>query len=202
MKKQIITTLGALMLTAGALHGAPAEASQLNSHQPAADTYNHGGYQAAAVNVKTLPEYATIVSKVDVTSMNFRVVEDQRVIRKMLLNDAQGRTLYKTVFNKTTKQLQIYNTRSGLIFNQKVTEAPAGDVTQPSKPSVPSTPVVTPTTPEYDALSKTVDLTGYTTRVVTDNYNTRVTLFSDAQHRAQYKTIMVKRTGAIKIIRL
>lgn len=201
MKKQIITTLGALMLTTGALHGAPAEASQLNAHQPAAYTYNHGGYQAA-VNVKTLPEYATIVSKVDVSSLNFRVVEDQQVIRKMLLNNAQGRTLYKTVFNKTTKQLQIYNTRGGLILNQKVTEAPAGDVTQPSKPSVPSTPVVAPTTPEYDALSKTVDLTGYTTRVVSDNYNTRVTLFSDAQHRAQYKTIMVKRTGAIKIIRL
>lgn len=199
MKKQIISTLGAIMLTTGALHGVTAEASQFNhSQQQSSYSYNHGGYQQAAVNVKTLPEYATIVSKVDVTSLNFRVVEDQRVIRKMLLNDATGRTLYKTVFNKTTQQLQIYNTRGGLILNQAIT----ADQVQPSKPTTPSTPVVAPTTPEYDALSKTVDLTGYTTRVVSDNYNTRVTLFSDAQHRAQYKTIMVKRTGAIKIIRL
>ena len=200
MKKQIISTLGAIMLTTGALHGVTAEASQFNNSQQhqSSYNYNYGGYQAAAVDVKTLPEYATVVSKVDVTSLNFRVVEDQRVIRKMLLNDATGRTLYKTVFNKTTKQLQIYNTRSGLILNQAITS----DQVKPSKPTTPSTPVVTPTTPEFDALSKTVDLTGYTTRVVSDNYNTRVTLFSDAQHRAQYKTIMVKRTGAIKIIRL
>ncbi|AXI00860.1 hypothetical protein DV702_14785 [Sporosarcina sp. PTS2304] len=202
MKKQLISTLGALMLTTGALHGVTAEASQLNTnHQPAAYTYYQGGYQAAAVDVTTLPEYATVASKVDVTTHTVRVVEDQKVIRKMILNDSLGRTQYKTVFNKTTNHLKIINTRGAIVFNQVITEQPAPEV-KPSQPTTPSTPVVQPTTPEYDALAKTVDLTGYTTRVVTDNYNTRVTIFSDAQRHAQYKTILVKRTGAVKIIRL
>lgn len=80
------------------------------------------------------------------------------------------------------KQLQIISTRGGHVFNQVITEQPVNEVQKPSKPA---TPVVQPTTPEYDTLAKTVDLTGYTARVVTDNYNTRVTIFSDAQHHAQ-----------------
>lgn len=44
MKRQLISTLGALMLTTGALNGATAKASQLQ-HKPAHYTYNQGGYQ-------------------------------------------------------------------------------------------------------------------------------------------------------------
>ncbi|GKV64393.1 MULTISPECIES: hypothetical protein [unclassified Sporosarcina] len=191
MKKQIISTLGALMLTTGALHGINAEASPNNtsSHKAAVSHYQ-GGYnnQAAKMDVTKLPEYATIDSNVNASAFNFRVVEDQKVIRKMLLNDAQGRTQYKTIFNKTTKQLKIINTRGGMVYNQVIKEKPAAQA-KPVKPAVkPSQP--------------STDLSSYTARVVSDNYNTRVTVYTDAQNRAQYKTILVKRTGAVKTIRL
>ncbi|WP_153733082.1 hypothetical protein [Sporosarcina obsidiansis] len=198
MKKQIISTLGALMLTTGALHGVNVEASQPStSHQSAAISHYQGGYQhTASIDITTLPEYEMIATKVDVTGLNFGIVTDQPSIRKMLLNDAKGRTQYKTIYNKTTKHLKIINTRGGLVFNQVITEQPADQVQKPTKPAV------KPATPEYEALSAKVDLTGYKTRVVEDNHFKRITLFSDSQNRVQYKTIFFKRTDAVKIIRL
>ncbi|WP_301107559.1 hypothetical protein [Sporosarcina sp.] len=106
MKKQIISTLGALMLTTGVLHGISAEASPstTTNHQASVSHYQDAQHnQAVKVDVTKLPEYATIASKVNVSSFNFK--EDQKVIRKMLLNDVQGRTQYKTIYNKNTKQL-------------------------------------------------------------------------------------------------
>lgn len=184
MKKQLISTVGALMLTAGAFHGIPAEASQPVQKQHVSVAHVQGGQQAAVIDVTKLPEYAAISAKIDASAYSFKIVENQKVIRKMLLNDAQGRTQYKTIYNKNTKQLKIINTRGGLVSNETVTVKPAAPTV--NKP----------------AASGAVDLSKYTARVVTDNPNTKVTLYSDAQNRPVYKTILVKRTGAVKTIRV
>lgn len=183
MKKQIISTVGALMLTAGAFHGINAEASQPVQKQHVSVAHVQGSQQAAKIDVTKLPEYAAIASKVNASAYSFKIVENQKVIRKMLLNDAQGRTQYKTIYNKNTKQLKIINTKGGMVSNQTVTEKPAASVNKP-------------------AASGAADLSKYTARVVTDNPNTKVTLYTDAQNRPVYKTILVKRTGAVKTIRL
>lgn len=56
--------------------------------------------------------------------------------------------------------------------------------------------------PEYKTLSSTVDLKGYSVKVIEDNYNKRIALFTDGNGHKQYKTVYVKKTGYIKVIKL
>lgn len=55
---------------------------------------------------------------------------------------------------------------------------------------------------EYQNLSKTVDLSGYAAEVVVDNRGKRITLYEDANGQVKYKTILVKKTGMLKVIKL
>lgn len=55
---------------------------------------------------------------------------------------------------------------------------------------------------EYQKLSKTVDLSAYTAKIVEDNRGKRITLYKDAKGNAKYKTILVKKTGIVKVIKM
>ena len=55
---------------------------------------------------------------------------------------------------------------------------------------------------EYQKYSKTVDLSGYDATVVEDNKGKRITLYKDAKGHVKYKTILVKKTGMVKVIKM
>ncbi|MEO4055622.1 hypothetical protein AAFN87_19695 [Solibacillus sp. CAU 1738] len=50
--------------------------------------------------------------------------------------------------------------------------------------------------------NKTVDLSGYVAKVVEDNKGKRITLYKDAKGHVKYKTILVKKTGMVKVIKM
>ncbi|MED4206516.1 hypothetical protein [Neobacillus mesonae] len=56
--------------------------------------------------------------------------------------------------------------------------------------------------PEYETLAAKVDLTKYHTQIVEDHFNKRIILYKDPNGRAQYKTIFIKETEYVKIIKL
>lgn len=56
--------------------------------------------------------------------------------------------------------------------------------------------------PEYATIAPQVDLSKYSLRMVEDNTNKRVILVSDANGIMKYKTIYIKKTGLVKVIKL
>jgi hypothetical protein len=56
--------------------------------------------------------------------------------------------------------------------------------------------------PEFELLSKNIDLTLYTGVVETDNPGNRVILFEDVNGKKTYKSILVKNDNFLKIIKL
>lgn len=56
--------------------------------------------------------------------------------------------------------------------------------------------------PEFELLSKNIDLTLYSGVVETDNPGNRVILFEDSEDKKVYKSILVKNDNFLKIIKL
>lgn len=56
--------------------------------------------------------------------------------------------------------------------------------------------------PEFELLSKNIDLTLYSGVVETDNPGNRVILFEDSKDKKVYKSILVKNDNFLKIIKL
>ena len=199
MKKIALTAMGAVLLATGAMGGADAHAAKLdtNGQKVVVSQYGQQGYyyNSPAADITLLPEYATLAEKVDLSVLSTQIKEDNFNKRIILLNDTFGRTQYKSVFIKADNRLKVIDYSGGLIFNAVIdptTVAP--EPTEPTQPEVAKTP-------EEEALAG-VDLTGYTSVVVEDNYNKRITLFKDANGHVQYKTIFVKKTGFVKVINL
>ena len=90
------------------------------------------------------------------------------------------------------------------VANVDHTEAAGASYTQKGSQHSYSTynSVKTEQTPEYKKLSTTVNLSSYSVNVVEDNRGKRITLFKDANEHVRYKTIFVKKTGMVKVIKL
>jgi len=56
--------------------------------------------------------------------------------------------------------------------------------------------------PEYDAIMQNIDDKDYTFKAVTDNQGKRILLLANEDGKEQYKTIFIKNTSLLKIIRL
>ncbi|MBY0123336.1 hypothetical protein [Bacillus sp. S/N-304-OC-R1] len=203
MKKLMVTAMGAVLLASGgmyAVHGSQVEASA----QKAEPSYfsQNGIVQQ---DVTQLPEYETLASHVELSKFSLRIVEDNGSKRVMVLKDANGRDQMKSMFMKEENRLKIVNFRGGLLFNGII---PAEDASTPSPEdqsnASESTTIINRNAqlPEYQALSASVDLTGYHVEIIDDNYNNRVSLFRDSNGHIQYKTIYVKKTGLVKIIKM
>lgn len=195
MKKVLITAVGALMLTVGGMTVANVD------HTEAASNYSQKGNQhnhiASKAAVTSLPEYAVMAKKIDMTKYSAQIVQDNLNKRIIVLKDQNGQEQYKSIFVKKQNRLKVVDYSGGLILNQLV-----GQDVQSKNPSTPPNSNETVHTPEYKKLSTTVNLTGYSEKVVEDNNGKRITLFKDAKGHAQYKTIFVKKTGLVKVIKL
>ena len=162
--------------------------------------------------ISSLPEYKTLASAVDLSTLTPVIVSDNYNNRTILLQDANGQKQYKSVFVKKTGLLKVINLRGqGVVIEQVVSEdttTPAPEVKPEQKPV--TKPEVKPeqpagaisSLPEYNTLAAHVDLSALTPVVVSDNYNNRTILLKDAKGQGQYKSIFVKRTGMLKIINL
>ncbi|MEG0473051.1 MAG: hypothetical protein RR588_12020 [Solibacillus sp.] len=201
MKKILITTVGALILTAGGMVAGNIAQTEAETKKVTETNYdqhdNQKNYITTDAVLTSFPEYATLEKKVDLTKYSAHIVKDNLHERIIVLKDANDHDQFKSIFVKKQNRLKIVDYRGGLIFNEIIKED--------SKPTIPSNPSIsddTVQTPEYKELSTKVDLTGYSVKVVEDNYNKRITLFNDANGHAKYKTIYIKKTEMVKIIEL
>lgn len=199
MKTILITTIGALILTAGGVTGINVDRTEaanqnaiVSNYSQQEDQYN---YTASTEILTSLPEYETVAAKVDVSKYSAQIVEDNLMKRVIVLKDTNGRERYKTVFIKTLNRLKIVDYKGGMIFDKVISDVTAKK-TQPA--SVVSNVVAESV--EYKKLSATTDLSDYRAQLVEDNLNKRITLFKDANGHVKYKTIFVKKTGLVKII--
>ncbi|GKV55319.1 hypothetical protein NCCP2222_12660 [Sporosarcina sp. NCCP-2222] len=163
--------------------------------------------------ISSLPEYATLTSKVDVASYKAAVVEDNFNKRVIVLKDDNGREQFKSIFVKETNTLKIIDTKGGQIFYGVITAestpsaaqpveqqaAPAVSVQQVKQQAAPAASGIS-ALPEYNKLASVVDVASYTAQIAEDNYSTRTILLKDAKGSVQYKSIFVKRTNMLKVI--
>ncbi|QTD40058.1 hypothetical protein [Sporosarcina sp. Te-1] len=162
--------------------------------------------QPAQSAVSSLPEYATLASKVDVAHYSATVVEDNLNKRVIVLKDENKREQFKSIFVKDTNTLKIINTKGGQIFYGVVTAESTPSAVQPAaaKPQVkqqaaPAASSIS-SLPEYNKLASVVDVASYTAQIAEDNNNTRTILLKNANGSVQYKSIFVKRTNTLKVI--
>lgn len=188
MKTFIMTTVGAVLLGSGGLYAAHGDQVEASSQTVAVS-------HVSEKNVADLPEYPTLAEQVDVSKYDLRIVEDNSYKRVIILKDSQGRDRIKSMFMKGENRLKVVDYQGGLIFNGVISNEEISDS---------STLVSNETTqlPEYQALSKTVDLSSYNVQIIEDNDDKRVALYTDKNGRVQYKTVYVKETGYVKIIKL
>lgn len=204
MKKLFATTLSAALLTTGGfgaanvLHADKAEAAI--SKYETSYTNHEARYQLniTADELKQLPEYETIASKIDVTGLTAKVTEDNNYKRIVLFRDARGQGKYKSIFVKDTNSLKLIDFRGGEIFFGTVEEGEtATEATKPeSKPVAEQNSTLT----EYAKLSSVVNVSNLNLQVVEDNASKRVITLKDQNGRVQYKSIFMKRTNMLKVI--
>ncbi|KAA0966359.1 hypothetical protein FQ087_09030 [Sporosarcina sp. ANT_H38] len=199
MKTILITTIGALLLTAGGVTGIHADRAEAANQNVAVSNYSQQGDRynnnVSTEDLTSLPEYKTLAAKVDVSKYSAQIVVDNLQKRVIVLKDMNGRERYKTVFVKTQNRLKIVDYKGGMIFN-KVISGVTDNETQPA--SGISDEVAESV--EYKKLSATTDLSDYSAQVVEDNLYKRIILFKDANGHVKFKTIYVKKTGFVKII--
>lgn len=199
MKTILITTIGALILTAGGIAGIKVDHTEAANHNVAVSNYSQqehqNNYNTSRESITSFLEYKTLAAKVDVSKYSAQIVVDNLMKRVIVLKDMNGRERYKTVFVKKQNRLKIVDHKGGLIFD-KVISAVTAKKTQPK--SVVSDVVAESV--EYKKLSSTTDLSDYQVQVVEDNMNKRIMHFKAANGHLKFKTIFVKKTGLVKII--
>lgn len=193
MKKVLFTAVvGALLLTVGGMTASNVDHTEAASNDSRQGNQSH--YISSEVTLTSLPEYTTVAKKVDLKKYSAQIMQDNSAKRVIVFKASNGREQYKSVFIKNQKRLKVVDYKGGLIFNQSI-----GANVQPTRLSVSSEATQTP---ESKKLSSTVNLSNYSTKVVENNKNKRITLYKDAKGHAQYKTIFVKKTGIVKVITL
>ena len=193
MKKVLFTAVvGALLLTVGGMTASNVDYTEAASNYSRQGNQSH--YISSEVTLTSLPEYTTVAKKVDLKKYSAQIMQDNSAKRVIVFKASNGREQYKSVFIKNQKRLKVVDYKGGLIFNQSI-----GANVQPTRLSVSSEATQTP---ESKKLSSTVNLSNYSTKVVENNKNKRITLYKDAKGHAQYKTIFVKKTGIVKVITL
>ncbi|WP_432353871.1 hypothetical protein [Sporosarcina sp. A2] len=161
-----------------------------------------------ASGITGLPEYQTLAGAVDLTDITPVIVSDNFNNRTILLKDANGRELYKSVFVKKTGLLKVINLKGqGVVIETVVKEdtaTPAPEVKPEQKPVAKpdQSASAISSLPEYNTLAAHVDLSAITPVVVSDNYNERTILLKGTNGQGQFKSIYVKRTNMLKIINL
>lgn len=204
MKKLFATTLSAALLTTGGfgaanvLHADKAEAAI--SNYESSYTNHEAIYQLniTADELKQLPEYETIASKIDVTGLTAKVTEDNNYKRIILFRDARGQGKYKSIFVKDTNSLKLIDFRGGEIFFGTVEAAETS--TEATKPESKPVAEQNSTLAEYAKLSSVVNVSNLNLQVVEDNASKRVIMLKDQNGRVLYKSIFMKRTNMLKVI--
>ncbi|MFD1204577.1 hypothetical protein ACFQ38_05560 [Sporosarcina contaminans] len=212
MKKLFATTLSAVLLTTGGFGAANAlHTDKVEAATPKYEsTYaNHDArYQSSitANELKQLPEYATVASKINVNGLTAKVTENNSNKRIILFTDARGQGKYKSIFVKKTNSLKVIDFRGGEIFfgTVKLAEAVPGTSTEstPEATKPESKPVTdqNSTLAEYAKLSSVVNVKNFNMQVVEDNASKRIITLKDQNGRVQYKSIFMKRTNMLKVI--
>lgn len=204
MKKLFATTLSAVLLTTGGFSAANnINASKSNA---AATSYessysNHDArhqLNIAADSLEQLPEYETIISKINVKELTAKVTEDNTNKRVILFSDSRGQGKYKSIFVKKTNSLKVIDFRGGEIFFGPLNSVES--TPEATKPE--SKPVADQnnTLAEYEKLSTVVNVSDLNLQVVEDNANKRIITLKDKNGHVQYKSIFVKKTSMLKII--
>ncbi|GHI00369.1 hypothetical protein [Neobacillus kokaensis] len=199
MKTFLVTTVGAVML-AGVAHagfGIHADAAMQNKTYYQQDSI--GNYYRQ-VDVTKFPEYETLAAKVDLTKYNPQVVEDNYNKRVILLKNHYGQPRFKSLYFKEEDRIKIIDYRGGLVYEGIIGKTAVHD--SKGVDNVRSISSDHTALPEYQVLSTQTDLTGYMVRIVEDNPNKRTVLYIDANGRSQYKTIYIKETEYVKVIKL
>ncbi len=207
MKKILITVMGAALIVSVGMYAVNRAEVEASTQKVAPVHYTDNNVQDNAVvkeDLTKLPEYSTLAAQVDLSNLSLQMVEDNTNKRVIVLKDANGREQMKSIFMKTENRLKIINYRGGLVFNDIIDNKQS----QNTEAATATQPTDAPTSDkeadliEYKTLSEKVNLTGFGTKIVEDNANKRIILFNNANGTPKYKTIYIKKTGAVKVINL
>lgn len=204
MNKIFTTTLSAVLLTTGGF--GVANVLQTDKARATATTYESSvsNYEARyqleieADDLKQLPEYETVASKIDVNGLTAKVTKDNNYKRIILFSDARGQGKYKSIFVKDTNSLKLIDFRGGEIFFGTV--HPTETATETTKPESKPDAEQNSTLAEYAKLSSVVNVGDFNLQVIEDNASKRVITLKDANGRVKYKSIFIKRTNMLKVI--
>ena len=193
MKKIIVTAASALLLTSAGVGYAAYNT----------DTYEDDLFQEhvqvkenKADDVKSFDEYKTLEQVINLDELHHEVLEDNQQKRVILFSD-NNEAKIKSIFVKETEKLKVIDFTRGLIFNQNIdyfNETTTGESNQHLEQSE------LEKLAEFAILNDQLQLDQLTAKIVKDQDEERIILFTNLKGKKQYKSIYVKHINRLKIV--